>query len=107
MARNARTGFTSETVEEKVSASTVAEPPADEVVVEAPKAKAAKVVVAEEAPPPAPPVVIPPTKKFRVARDHWVILDSQRFMLKGGKIVDDMNYNIELLKSQGVALEQI
>lgn len=104
MARNARLGLTTETIETKVAEAPV------EAVESSPEAEAKAAPApapAKAAAPVLPPEEIPPAKKYRVTRDHWVILDGQRFMLKAAKIVDEMNYNIQLLKDQGTPLEQL
>lgn len=97
-------GATAETAEEKLTEFL----PTEDV---APEAAPAEAPVAAAAPPPVEEkpvrVIPPPPVAYRVLRDHGVLIDSCRVVLRAGKVLDEANYNIELLKSQGVPLEKV
>jgi len=100
-------GATAETAEEKLTEFLATD---DAEVKEAETAPAEEAPVAAAAPPveEKPVRVIPaPAASYRVLRDHGVLIDSCRVVLRAGKVIDPANYNIELLKSQGVPLEQV
>ena len=53
----------------------------------------------------APDVPAPP--RFMVQRDQYVMSKGGRTLLRAGKIVDEHNFDLTALRSQGVMLEQV
>lgn len=55
--------------------------------------------------PEAPPPPVP--RRWRVTQDRPVVLDGARTYMRAGKEVDDLNYNVDQLRQQGVPMEEI
>lgn len=50
--------------------------------------------------------VVPPPPKYRVVEGGWAVLDKCRVPMRQGKIVDDTQYDLDVLRSQGIVLER-
>lgn len=53
------------------------------------------------------PVEAPPVPRYRVERSQYIMQAGGRVILREGKVIDGLNYNIEQLISQGVQLTQV
>lgn len=57
-------------------------------------------------PAPEPPVEVPPAARWRVTRGGNVMVRGLKTMMREGKVVDELNYDVDQLRQQGIALER-
>lgn len=62
---------------------------------------------AKVAEPALPPEPAPELKRYQVMRDGRVMYDGYVTQMKTGRIVDNVTYDIEHIKSQGIVLQEI
>ena len=55
----------------------------------------------------APLVDAPPPPQYRVVRSQYVMVRGGRTILREGKVIDERNYDLPALISQGVTLERV
>jgi len=49
---------------------------------------------------------VPPPKQYRVLQDVLVMNRGARTLLRAGKVIDEANYDLQSLASQGVRVEE-
>jgi hypothetical protein len=50
---------------------------------------------------------VPPPRSYKVLQSQYVMSKGGRSILRAGKVVDELNFDIAALESQGVQLERV
>lgn len=50
---------------------------------------------------------VPPPRVYKVLQSQYVMSKGGRTLLRAGKVLDEHNFNIDALESQGVQLERL